>query len=111
MYKIYKIVDNTNGNVYIGQTINRLSDRLAQHKSRPTCSCGEIIKNGDYKIELIEETDDKMRERYWIENTECVNKNIPGRTDKEYKQYYREKNKDKIKAYQKEYRDRNKKQV
>jgi hypothetical protein len=34
----------------------------------------KIIKNGDYKIELIEETDDETRERYWILNTECINK-------------------------------------
>ena len=59
------------------------------------CVSRDIIKNGDYKIELIEETEDKSREKYWVKNTECINKNIPGRTDKEY----REDNKEKLKQY------------
>ena len=59
--------------------------------------------NGDYKIELIEETDDKLRERYWIENTDCINKVIPGRTTEEYYQD----NRDKINQKQKEYYEKN----
>ena len=111
MYKIYKIVDNTNGNIYIGRTIQPLKRRLSYHKCHSSCSSREIIKNGDYKIMLIEETDDKTRERYWIENTECVNKEIPGRTAKEYQREYNEKNKQKIKEwtanYGKKYREEN----
>tara|TARA_R110000796_G_scaffold114724_1_gene226434 strand:- start:670 stop:1065 length:396 start_codon:yes stop_codon:yes gene_type:complete len=99
MYKIYRIVDNTNGNVYIGQTIQTLKVRLLRHKNDyktggHTCSSRDIIKNGDYRIELIEETDDKSRERYWIENTDCVNERIPGRTKKEYYQDNKEKKKE-----------------
>tara|TARA_R110000772_G_scaffold66755_1_gene148531 strand:- start:433 stop:852 length:420 start_codon:yes stop_codon:yes gene_type:complete len=97
--KIYKIIDNTNGNVYIGKTKNTLNYRLRKHKSNRTCSSRLIIDNGDYRIELIEETEDDSRERYWIENTECVNVCIPGRTDKEW----REKNKN----YAKEHRQKN----
>lgn len=48
------------------------------------CSSREIIKNGDYKIELIEETYDKSRERWWVENTNCINKHVPGRTQVEW---------------------------
>ena len=82
MYKIYKIVDNTNDNIYIGITKQTLSQRLSKHKHKTKNNTNgsmsrEIIKNGDYKVELIEETDDKTRERYWIENTECINKVIP----------------------------------
>ena len=84
MYKIYKIVDNTNGNIYIGITTLTLQKRLSDHKRRGRCSSRDIIKNGDYRIQLIEETDDKTRERYWIENTECVNERIPGRTTNQY---------------------------
>ena len=103
MIKIYKLIDNTNGNIYIGSTIQKyLSNRLSSHlwdcktKNKHGCVSREIIKNGDYKIELIEETDDKSRERYWIENTDCINKNIPGRTIKEWK----ENNKESIKVKQ-----------
>tara|TARA_R110002096_G_scaffold6294_1_gene29015 strand:- start:892 stop:1308 length:417 start_codon:yes stop_codon:yes gene_type:complete len=111
--KIYKIIDNTNGNVYIGKTKNTLNYRLRKHKSLKDCSSRKIIENGDYRIELIEETEDDSRERYWVLNTECINKNIPGRTYKEYyednkeqidewRRQYREKTKDKRKEYQKE---------
>ena len=53
MYKIYRIVDNTNGNIYIGITKQSLKARKNQHKSHKKCMSREIIKNGDYKIELI----------------------------------------------------------
>ena len=108
--KIYKMIDNTNDNVYIGSTCKTLKERLISHK----CSYNrflkglynnvksfDIIKNNDYHIELLENCNIKtkqelfQRERYYIENNECLNKYIPGRTDKEY----REANKDKIKIY------------
>ena len=120
MYKIYKIIDNTNSNVYIGRTRRTLKVRLREHKNSQKCSSVDIIKNGDYRIELIEETHDKMRERYWILNTDCcVNKNIPGRTNiewrkdnkekiREQKKEYKEKNKEKYKEYYKEYYQDNK---
>ena len=43
IYKIYKIIDNTNGNVYVGQTIQKLNQRIYGHKSefksgKITCS-------------------------------------------------------------------------
>ena len=111
MYKIYKIIDNTNDNVYIGITQQKLYQRLNNHKQDckrdAFCISKQIIKNGDYKIELIEETDDKSRERYWIENTNCINKQIPGRTPKEY--YNDNKHlldKEKLKNYHKEYREK-----
>ena len=94
MIKIYKLIDNTNSNVYVGSTKQKyLSKRLSTHRQdykkamngkRHHLTSSQIIKNGDYKIQLIEETDDETRERYWILNTECVNKNIPGRTPKEW---------------------------
>ena len=109
MFKIYKIVDNTNGDVYIGQTKQKyLSERLAQHRSPNNKSISrEIIKNGDYEIMLIEETDDKTRERYYIENTECINKVIPGRTSEEYYQD----NKEKVKAANRAWRAENREKV
>ena len=110
MLKIYRIVDNTNGNVYIGKTKQKLYQRLNNHKQDfkrgSYCMSRKIIKNGDYKIELIEETDDETRERYWIENTECINVVIPGRTQKEY--YEETKHlldKNKLSDYHKKYRE------
>ena len=96
--KIYQLVDNTNSNVYIGSTCRTLKERLSQHK----CAYGrflkglydntrsfEIIKNNDFVIELLENCQVKtkeellVRERYFVENTKCINKNMPGRSQKE----------------------------
>ena len=100
MLKIYRIVDNTNGNIYIGKTKQKyLCQRLTSHRYKGSCcSSSQIIKNGDYKIELIEETEDETRERYWVENTECINKQIPGRTRKEWFEYNRDKNLKRMKS-------------
>ena len=73
----------------------------------------DIIKNNDYKIELIETCNIKTkqelfaRERYYIENNDCINKNIPGRTLKQY----RIDNKEKINMKEREYRDTNKDKI
>ena len=128
--KIYKIIDNTNQNVYIGSTCKTLKERLSKHKSNyksflkggyRNITSFKIIKNNDYKIELFENCDIKTkqelltRERYYIENNECLNKNIPGRTHKQYridnkdkKQRYRDDNKDKQNVYNMNYRVNNK---
>ena len=117
--KIYKIVDNTNDNIYIGSTCKTLKTRLTCHKCHykmflkglyGNVTSFEIIKNRDYKIELLEDCNIKTknellaRERFFIENNECLNKVIPGRTAK---QYYREVNKEK----KDEYRETNKEKL
>ena len=87
---IYRIYDNTNGNIYYGSTIQSLSNRMASHKmsykkwikgdKRQSCKSFEIIKNGDYDYNIVEEVEFENkyelhnRERYYIENNECVNK-------------------------------------
>jgi hypothetical protein len=118
--KIYKIVDNTNNNVYIGSTCKTLKYRLSKHKCNykiflkglyGNTKSFDIIKNDDYKIELLEDCNIKTkqellsRERYFIQNNNCVNKNIPGNFDKGCQQYqkdYRDTNKDKINIKKKE---------
>tara|TARA_R110002012_G_scaffold289624_1_gene482764 strand:+ start:54 stop:506 length:453 start_codon:yes stop_codon:yes gene_type:complete len=107
--KIYKIVDNTNNNVYFGSTTQTLKKRLKQHKSLDCCS-REIIKNGDYDIFLVEDypcnskKELLSREGYYMKNNECINKLIAGRTVHEY--YYD--NKEKIKLQRIGYREKTK---
>ena len=136
--KIYKIVDNTNGNIYIGSTCEQyISRRLAQHRSDYKkylngtfnhITSFEILKNEDHDIVLIESypCDDKMqlhaRERHYIETLKCVNIVHPLRTKKEYrndnketikvqKREYRNINKEKIKVHKKEYREANQEKI
>jgi hypothetical protein len=116
---IYKITCNETGEVYYGSTQRSLNKRMIEHKTnckrwkkgkyRFTTSFN-IIDRGNYSYRLIEtvECEDKkqleQRERYYIENNECINKMVVGRTNKEYY----EANKETILEYQKEYREANK---
>jgi len=127
--KIYKIVDLNEEMVYVGSTCQKyLSIRMAQHrasyKREEYCSSHEIFnKYGmeNCKILLLENYPCNNREELckkegeFIKQLNCVNKQIAGRTEKEYQKEYRENNKDKIKEYrdnnkeyQKEYRENNK---
>jgi hypothetical protein len=115
--KIYKIVCNTTGLTYYGSTCEpTLARRLAGHVGKFKSFRGNgkakfitsynVLKNDDYAIILVElaPSNNKMelrqRERFYIENNECVNKNIPSRTDTEYSYDNREK----INAYGIQYR-------
>jgi len=117
MYKIYKIVDNTTNNIYIGQTKCRnLSTRIANHrhdfKRDHTCSSILILKNNDWRYELIEETDDITREIYWIQNTpNCINKIKFLFDDKPRKKEYYIENKNKINKRNNNYYENNKENV
>jgi len=97
---IYKLYCMTSGLAYYGSTTNPVEVRLYGHKTNPTTTSNEIIKNGDYKIEVLEElefqnkTELLNREKYYILNNECVNKNIPLRTTREW--YYDNNYKDKL---------------
>ena len=84
--KIYKIVDNTNTNIYIGSTTQTLKERLSKHKNNLNCRSREIINNGDYDIVLIEnypcesKKELETRERYFIESMDCINLIAPCRS-------------------------------
>ena len=100
--KIYKIVDNTNNNVYIGSTCEpTLAHRLAQHKSdyakylrgvRGLTASFLILANNNYDIVLLEECDvnsrDQLfqRERYYQDLIPNINKLKNARTPEENKQ-------------------------
>ena len=103
--KIYKLVCNKTGLIYVGSTCQRLlckrlSGHVADYKRWKDgkynyVTSFKIIEGGDYYMELLEavicSSFDELakKERHYIESIDCVNKFIPGRTNKEScKQYY-----------------------
>ena len=109
--KIYKIVDNTNDNIYIGSTTKLLCQRLAGHRTNyelyknkglKYITSFKILENGDYDIVLLlnypcnSKEELHAKERYYIETLSCVNKNIPGRSIKERMKLYYADNKEEI---------------
>jgi len=123
--KIYKIVCNTTGEIYIGSTTVLLCKRLAGHvndnKRGKYTSSKEILDGGNYCIVLIEnlecETKEQLlkRERYYIESLECVNKCkrpiVSVDEKKEKLKEYLINNKDKISQQKKEYNINNKEAI
>lgn len=133
--KIYKLI-SPSGLVYYGSTTVQLSKRKGQHKSQ---FIGYKNNKHNYvtSFKLFEEDIDNVdiilveayacnnneelhrKEREYIDNNACVNKQLPSRTKKEYREdnkekamkyqraYYEEK-KDEIIEQQKQYRENNK---
>tara|TARA_R110000823_G_scaffold299733_1_gene420463 strand:- start:38 stop:724 length:687 start_codon:yes stop_codon:yes gene_type:complete len=112
--KIYLITSETNKLLYIGSTCQKyLSTRIQGHvsdyknDSKKKCCSYKLLECDDYNYKLLKDfpcsniQQLRREEGVWIlhykEQTdyECVNKNIAGRTLKEYYQ----KNRDKIKEY------------
>jgi hypothetical protein len=133
--KIYKIVCDTTGKVYYGSTCEpTLSRRLAHHtsnfkrhiagKKESNISSFEVLAGENYNIVLVEKLacNDKMellqRERFYIENNVCVNRNIPSRTFREWKESnveheknYRVENKVKLAEQRRKWAENNKEQM
>jgi len=89
--KIYKLICDDPELVYYGSTTQKyLSKRLGQHRELK-CSSKEMFLYGNVKIILIENypcsSRDELvaRERWFIENNNCINKRVVGRTTKEYR--------------------------
>ena len=113
--KIYKLVCNKTGLIYIGSTCQRLlCKRLSGHVANYKCwkngkgtytTSFNIIDNGDYYMELLEAVScssfDELakKERHYIESIDCINKLIPGRNHKESCKQYYDNNKEKMKQY------------
>ena len=128
--KIYKIVCNTTGKDYIGSTCEqRLSQRLTKHvatykqylKGNKTyCSSYDLIEKGNYEIILLEtypcnsSEELRMRERFYKDNTECVNINSPISTKEDRREsslnYYYE-NKEKVQKYKRIYNEKNEEKI
>jgi len=132
--KIYKIIDNTTGKVYYGSTIEpTLAKRLAKHTASfksykqgksDICRSYELFENGDYTIILVElfpcDSRDEllMRERFYIDNNECVNKKRPITTIEEKEQYqeqyhqqYYQEHKEEINQKHQQYYQEHKKEI
>jgi len=104
MGSVYKITDGKL--VYYGSTTQLLNLRLSTHRTSTFNECETRQMNkDDMTIELVEAVEDvkqlRWRERYYIENNECVNKHkrpIINREERlEYWKEYRKKNAETIK--------------
>ena len=115
---IYRITNSGYIKCYIGSTCEKLSKRMERHrqayskynrgKTNKRISVFDVFDEfgvEDCKVELIEnypcssKEELLRREGHYIKNWECVNKNIPHRTDRERKDLaldYYYKNKDTI---------------
>lgn len=108
--KIYKLTSSHTSEIYIGSTKTSLARRLAYHKNDNRTTASPILQYDDVRIELLEAypTTSKflleLKEREWIENTNCINKVIPTRT----RQEYRDGHKIESKEYNEQYREDNK---
>ena len=116
--KIYKLVNDELNLTYYGSTCNILRIRLSGHKQLTNTCCSKIMfESGEVKIYLVEKfpCNDKIelnqRERFYIENNNCINKKIPNRTYNEwyktnktkFNEYHKIYQKENMREYQKEY--------
>ena len=118
---IYKLSCKNSLKTYYGSTTGDIANRLKEHihkyKRGVKHSYGDIIAGGNYCIEELDLIDfeDKNelreRERFYIMNDKnCINKNIPNRTSKDwhlanpnYNKTYYENNKEKHRQYMRSY--------
>lgn len=99
--KIYKIINYENDDIYIGSTCEKLSRRIAGHRANfkqyldgnhNYITSFKILENPSATIVLIEnfpcnsKEELTAREAFHIRENNCVNKYIPLRTDKEYRE-------------------------
>ena len=123
--KIYKLVSKFTDVIYVGSSIETLTNRLYNHKHITTCSSRELFKLGKVDIVLLEqypcesELDLRIREQFYMdkfreEGYTLVNNRraytSPEQLKEHYKEY-REQNKDKIKEHHKKYRENNKDKI
>ena len=92
---IYEIVCNITGERYIGSTIDSLNRRMTVHNSKnKRCSSKIIIQRGDYNVNELESFNTKfelaqlLKEQYWMDNTENINKLRAFTNRKKYRKIY-----------------------
>ena len=111
IYMVYPRVENVEeGDVYYGSTTQSLSRRMAEHRGKSNCKF--LFDKYGVKncfIELIEEYPCGSKEELCkkegehIRANKCINKNIAGRTIKEWQKEHYIENRDKIREQYKEY--------
>ena len=108
---IYRIANRTSDDVYYGSTTQSLKERFRGHFKPGNRSHSKLITSCPTAyIELVEEVsvEDKVaRERWWVENNPCVNKQLPGRSNKDSNVAWKAVNREKYNAYQREYQRAN----
>ncbi len=115
--KIYILTSKQTNKVYIGSTTKGLNERFDKHIGHLThfnkeegnfhyITSFELIQHDDCEISLLEAVNVKTKKelhqyeaKHIKSNNNCVNKVIPGQTDREYYLAHR----DKILAYAKKY--------
>ena len=109
--KVYTIRSRSRPDlVYVGSTTQTLSVRYAGHKRKNNTSSRQIIDIRDSYIELYEAYPCNNREELTkregevIRSMDCVNKNIAGRTPKEYRETHREEQKHYNNTHREEYK-------
>ena len=119
--KIYKLWSPSNNLVYYGSTTETLSQRLAKHKcnykaynndnTKLYITAYKVLECEDYKIELVEtyscnnKSQLEKKEGEYVENNECVNKRIEGKTKQEQRKKYNEDHKEEIKKKRQEHKE------
>ena len=104
--KIYKIISDSTCKIYVGSTVKTLEQHLEEHQENYAnwfnsefngnyCTSFEILKYGDYKIELLEDypcffTREllKLEGCYQLQNYSlCVNIVIAGKNQLDFKNF------------------------
>lgn len=116
--KIYQITDTGYNKCYIGSTVEPLANRFSKHRyeynNLPNKGLTSFLIFKEFgiqncKIELIEtfpcnnREELNAREGYHIRNTTCVNKQVAGRSDEQYRMEHKEQTR--------EYRQNNKARI
>ena len=110
--KIYKILNSSNDDVYVGSTIQSLSQRMAKHRSsikhKPHYRLYQHMQKfgvDTFYIELIENypcrSKDELRakEGEWIRRIGTLNDKVAGRSGKDWYNEHREEHSAKCKEY------------
>ena len=120
MASIY-LIEDINDLKYVGSTTRKLNERLGGHRSHKRR--GQHVSSSKLnldnciitQLERCNLEDRKERERYWINNIDCVNERKLNGPDKEWRENnkqkqkeWRENNKEKRKQYLKEWYQKNK---